>query len=516
LTLVGFSSRDRAPDRILDALRQVPIQGSLSKDLAVLQDVLKDCSDLVTREVQPQQGPRTCVLYIDGMVDNHLVDRDILKPLVLGKVIPNMDQVASGLTTMGDATVLQTLGDVVEHVLSGDAVLLIDGTPRALCYGVRSWPSRAVEEPSTEVTIRGPREGFVETIRLNTALLRRKIKSPALKMVTMSVGRITQTDLVVAYIEGLANPKVVQEVLSRLNRIDIDGVLEGGQLEELIQDSPFSLFPQVQNTERPDTAAAQLLEGRVAILVDGTPFVLIVPVVFIQFLQASEDYYERFWISSTLRLLRYLFMGLALVLPSLYIAVVSFHIEMLPSSLLLSLQVGREGVPFPALVEALLIEVTFEILREAGVRLPRPVGSAIAIVGGLVIGEAAVMAGLVSPIMVISVAITGIASFAIPKYNTAIAIRLLRFPMMIMAGSLGMLGIAAGLSAILLHLCSLRSFGTPYLSPVAPLNWSGMKDTLVRWPLFWSQRRPDVISKANPLRVRRGQRPGSHHGGRGS
>lgn len=497
-----------APDELAETLRRLPLHRSLRENLEELKAIFRDCSDLVAHDVAPRQGPAGCVLYIDGLVEKNLVDRDILQPLVRGEALRDLELVAAGLTTMGEVRLLGTLGEVVERILGGEAALLLDGAPYALGYGVRGWQSRSVEEPVTESTIRGPREGFVETLRFNTALLRRKIKSPALKMVARKVGRITQTDVAVAYIQGLANPEIVREVLRRLDRIDIEGALEGGYLEEFIEDSPFSPFPQVQNTERPDTAAAHLLEGRIVILVDGTPFALVVPVVFAQFMQASEDYYERFLIGSAIRTLRYLFMFVALLLPSLYVAIITFHQEMLPTALLLSVAAAREGVPFPALVEALLMEIAFEILREAGIRLPRPVGQAVSIVGALVIGESAVRAGLVSAPMVIIVSITGIASFAIPRYNAGIAIRMLRFPLMLLAGSLGMFGIVAGLAAILLHLCSLRSFGIPYLAPVAPLNWVGMKDVILRAPHWWMTQRPRLTGHANPLRRRRGLRPG--------
>lgn len=504
--------RHLAPDRLTERLRQLPLYPALQENLRELKELFRDCSDLVVHEIAPRKGPAGCLLFIDGLVQKNLVDRDILLPLLQGEALSDLSQVSAGLTTLSEAKLQHTFGEVVGSILSGDAILLIDGTPGAISYGVKGWESRSVEEPLTEATIRGPREGFVETLRVNTSLLRRKIKSPALKMVPRKIGRITQTDVVVAYIEGIANPGVVQEVFARLERVDIDGVLEGGYLEELIQDSPFSPFPQVQNTERPDTAAAQLLEGRVAILVDGTPFVLVVPVVFAQFMQASEDYYERFLIGTAVRMLRYSLLFVALLFPSLYVAIITFHQEMLPTPLLITVAAAREGIPFPALIEALIMEVSFEIMREAGIRLPRPVGQAVSIVGALVIGQAAVEAGLASAPAIIIVSMTGIATFAIPRYNASIAIRLLRFPMMFLAGSLGLFGIATGLAALLLHLCSLRSFGIPYLSPLAPLDFSGLKDTTVRAPLWWLSRRPRFTNETNPIRLGRGQRPGPDPG----
>lgn len=361
----------------------------------------------------------------------------------------------------------------------------------------RGWEHRAIAEPSTETVIRGPKEAYIENLQVNLALLRRKIKSSELKFEKLIVGRYTKTDVVVAYINGLADPKIVNELKNRIQKIDIDGVLETNYLEELIEDNPYSIFPTIKHTERPDTTAGLLLEGRIAVFVDGTPFVLTLPSLFVSNMQSSEDYYERYYISSFIRLIRFLALNISLLLPSLYIAISTFHPEMLPSLLLLSLANQREGVPFPAVVEVLIMEIIFEILREAGVRLPRPVGQTVSIVGALVIGEAAVSAGIVSPAMVIVVALTGIANFVIPAYNTASAIRLLRFFMIILGGTFGLFGIMVGLMAIQGHLATLRTFGIPYLSPIAPINLEGQKDVWVRSPWWAMRKRPSVIGYLN-------------------
>lgn len=353
------------------------------------------------------------------------------------------------------------LEDVVEAVLSGDTVLLVDGHPFAIINGARGWESRQITEPETEVVVRGPREAFVETLRTNTALIRRKVKNPNLKIEMLKLGQVTKTDVAVVYIKGIVNDKLVGEVKSRLQGIDIDSVLESGYIEELIEDNPWSPFPQVNHTERPERLAARLLEGRVGIMVDGTPFVLTVPTVFIEFLHSAEDYYERFTIATAIRLLRFLAFFLSLLAPSLYIAIITFHQEMLPTALLLSIAAQREAVPFPAFVEALVMELSFEILREAGVRLPRQVGQAVSIVGALIIGEASVRAGLVAPATVIVVAFTGISSFVF-FYSASIATRLLRFPIMVLSATLGLFGLISGVIVIVVHLCTLRSFGTPY------------------------------------------------------
>jgi spore germination protein KA len=285
-------------------------------------------------------------------------------------------------------------------------------------------------------------------------------------------------------------------------------VLDSAYIEEFIEDSPYSPFPQVQNTERPDVVAANLLEGKIAIMVDGTPIVLIVPMTFWAAMQSAEDYYERFLIGTFIRWIRFVFFLIALLLPAIYVAISTFQPEMIPTNLLLSIAGAREASPFPALVEALMMEITFEVLREAGVRLPKQVGSATSIVGALVIGQASVQAGIVSAPMVIVVSITGIANFAIPRFNLAASIRLVRFPMIILAGTLGLFGIGIGLLGLLIHLSSLRSLGIPYLSPVSPLSVRGLKDVLIRAPHWAMKLRPRLTGYQEPLRVPPGQKPG--------
>jgi hypothetical protein len=367
---------------------------------------------------------------------------------------------------------------------------MIDGLETALVIDAKGGSRRSVAEPETETAIRGSREGFTESLRVNTSLVRHKIRSNRLKIIAKTVGEETQTNIAILYIDGLCAPELLKEVEKRIDRIKIDGILESGYIEELIEDNSWSLFPQIQNTERPDTVAANLLEGRVAVIVDGTPFSLVLPATFWQFLQASEDYYHRFHISIFLRVLRVLFIFLALELPAIYVAVTTYHQEMIPTNLLFSVAASREAIPFPAFVEALIMEISFEALREAGIRLPKLVGQAVSILGALVIGQAAVEAGIVSAPMVIIVSMTGIASFTIPRFNMAISIRLLRFPIMILAGMFGLYGIVLGSLVILTHLCKLRSFGVPYFSPLGPLQFRELKDVFIRAPWWALDKRP--------------------------
>lgn len=405
-----------------------------------------------------------------------------------------------------------TVQECIEQISIGNPIVLIDHETHGLGLNLAKWEKRGVEEPTAEAVVRGPREGFTETMGINTSLLRRRIRSPQLKMLQLQIGRYTRTELTVAYIEGIADQTLIDEVMNRLKRIDIDGVLESSYLEEMLEDNPFSLFPQILNTERPDVAAAALLEGRAVLVLDGTPFVLIVPVTFYSFLQSAEDYYQRFLFSTAIRWLRYIALVISLLLPSIYVAVLTYHQEMIPTSLFFSIAKSREENPFPVVIEALIMEVTFEALRKAGIRLPKQIGAAVSIVGALVIGQAAVSAGIVSAPVVMVVAITGVASFMIPRYSAGVALRMLRFPIMLLAAVLGLLGIMLGVITAIVHLCTLRSFGVPYLSPMAPMNKQDIKDVLWRAPWWKMDTRPHLTGDGNSYREAPGQKPGPANG----
>ncbi|NPV72729.1 MAG: spore germination protein [Pelotomaculum sp.] len=490
----------------------------LEANLRQIKSVLSKSSDVIYREFLFAQNEqiRLALIYVDGLTDKSQVSEQIMRALVLEApmAVPEQEITRARALSIIKQRVLcihqvmetDKLQDVIHAILSGDTVLLVDGHACALVSGARGWEVRSITDPEAEPTVRGSRESFVETLRTNTSLIRRRIKSPSLKIETFRIGEITNTDVAVIYIEGIVNSKLVEEVKSRLEKIKVGAVLESGNIEELIEDNPFSPFPMVNHTEKPDRVAAMLLEGRVAILVDGTPFALTVPNLFVEYLQASEDYYERFIFASAVRLVRFFSMIVSLTLPSLYIAVVSFHHELLPTALLLSIAAQREAVPFPVFVEVLVMELTFEILREAGIRLPRQIGQAVSIVGALVLGEAAVRAGLVAAATVIVVAFTGIASFTF-FYSASIAFRLIRFIMMVLAAVMGLYGLITGLAVIGIHLCTLRSFGVPYLSPLVPTTAVDLKDTFYRAPLWAMLTRPRLIARQNQERQERGLKP---------
>ncbi|WP_027408595.1 spore germination protein [Anoxybacteroides tepidamans] len=483
---------------------------NLEENIETLQSVYENCVDVVFRSFQVAGTTNAVLVYIDGLVNVEELDLVVLPSLMrpLSSITDfDIHQLLSQTLTVSKVSKTQLMSECIESISSGKAVLLINRYNHAFSLGVGKWEKRSIDEPVGEAGIKGPREGFIESLGTNLALVRRKVKSPNLKTKAIKIGTYTQTEVVVCYIEGLAHPALIQEVEERLHRIKIDGILDVGYIEELIEDNPYSPFPQMLNTERPDVVAASLLEGRFAILQDGTPFALVAPISFYSLLQSHEDYYERSLISTVIRWVRYLFLLISLFLPSLYVALLTFHQEMVPTTLLLTMAASRELIPFPALVEALMMEVVFEALREAGVRLPKQAGAAVSIVGALVIGQAAVQAGIVSAPMIMVVSLTGIASFTVPRYATGIAIRMLRFPMILLAGSLGLLGVMLGLLLILIHMATLRSFGVPYLSPMAPMQGQDMKDVLVRAPLWKLNTRPQLPGIDNLTRQGSDQKP---------
>ncbi|HWO97782.1 MAG TPA: spore germination protein [Bacillus sp. (in: firmicutes)] len=471
---------------------------NLDDNLYEIKEKFSNCSDVVLRPLTID-GHKALMVYIEGLIDTNSIQlhaiHQVLSEWKNEKV--TAETLKEEIVTVGRVTETEEMDDLIKQVLSGSTALIVDRIEKALILDAKGGIRRSVSEPETETAIRGPREGFTENIGVNTALVRQKIRSTRLKIVSKEVGKETKTSIAVLYMEGLAKRELVEEVLNRIERIEIDGVLESGYLEELIEDNVWSVFPQIQNTERPDTVAGNLLEGRVAIMVNGTPFCLIMPVTFWQFMQATEDYYHRFHIAVFLRLLRIAFIFIALLLPAFYIAVATYHQEMIPTSLLFSIAASREAIPFPVFVEAMLMEISFEALREAGIRLPKLVGQAVSILGALVIGQAAVEAGIVSAPIVIIVSVTGIASFTIPRFNMSITVRLLRFPFMILAAVMGAFGIILGLLILLTHLCKLRSFGVPYLSPVIPLKSNELRDIFIRAPWWSMENRPNELVTEN-------------------
>lgn len=473
-----------------------PLLLFLDDNVEQLKERIGISSDIIIRQIRfgKERSLRAAIVYTDGLVDKKSIQQNILDPLLLeikGTELEELIMIDSNpllflkesVLTTGDIQEVGDFSQLFKQLLSGYAILLINHSKVALAIGLSESKERAVSEPTTQTVVRGPKEGFSESNATNISLLRKIIKDTRLRVENKSAGKVTHTSLAVVYIQGIVEESLIQEVQDRIKKVDLSGVLEGGMIEESLQDKKFTPFPTMYNSERPDVIAAGLLEGRVAIFVDGTPFVLLVPAIFSQFMQSAEDYYQRFDIGSIIRFMRYVGLLLALFGPAIYIAITTFHSELIPYPLLLNLARQHEGVPLPTLGEALLMLLMFEILREAGIRMPRVVGQAVSIVGAVVIGQAAVEAGIVSAAVVIVTAGTAIASFIIPSSNMEIAIRILRVIFMLLSGIFGLIGVMIGVIALVLHLCSLRSFGVPYMTPFSPFLRKGQKDAFVRLPL---------------------------------
>nr|WP_243183062.1 spore germination protein [Anaerosolibacter carboniphilus] len=480
-----------------------------------IKEILKDGDDIIYREfmVGQEQELKFALIYAEGLADKNLLNEHILQNLmVLCRMAPmevhNLrdkiyETIKNGSVAVTDLKEIDDVQVAIDMILAGESILILNHWDKALVIATKGWPMRGVNAPDTEKVVRGPADGFNETLRVNTALVRRRIRDPKFKIKQTQVGRRSKTDIAILYIEDIVNKDILKMVKERIDAIDIDAIMESGYIEELIEDSWRSPFPQIQHTQRPDTVAAALYEGRVAVIVDNTPFVLIMPATIVTLIQSAEDYYERTFIASAVRFLRFGALVMSLILPSLYIAITSYHPGMLPTDLALYVAGSRANVPFPAFIEAFIMEAALELLREAGIRLPGPIGSTIGIVGGLVLGQAAVEAGIVSPLMVIIVALTAIAGYSSPSYSLAISYRLLRFIMMAFAAMFGLYGVIWVTLGILIHLCNLKSFGVPYLSPFVATETAmkDFKDVFIRAPLRYMKKRPQYLRPGDSQRL---------------
>lgn len=503
--------------------RDQKIRGNLVRELeknkAWLEDILRDCDDVVMQEFQCGMEERcnVLILYTDGLTKAELLEESVIRPL-LRKKIPYVPQcgtygeekifqyVTRELLETADVKSETAMEDVVTQVLSGNTALLVEGCSRAVIVSSKEFPARGVQEADQEVAIRGPKDSFTEGMRSNTALIRRRIRDSRLKVKQFQAGERSKTDIALLYMEDLVKPEVLGEITKRLGQVSMDGILDSGMLEQLLLHDWKTPFPCFQRTQRPDKTASALLEGRIALVTDNSPEALLLPASFHVFFQASDDYYNRWEAASFARLLRYGAAILAIGLPAFYIAVASFHTEVLPTALILSFARAREGIPFPVVVEVLIMELAFELLREAGVRLPGQLGGTIGIVGGLIVGQAAVDAGIVSTIVVIVVALTAIASFSMPNETMATAFRMLKYFFIAMTAIWGLYGFFLAWLFVIVHLCGLEYFGEPYL---VPDEWKKgerrekYKDYYLRLPLFTMWRRPVFTRRGARIRRKR-------------
>lgn len=487
----------------------------LPKDLDEKEELIKTfiikSKDVVSRSffIQGEKNLSAIAIYIEGVIDSDILNRDILKPLMIKTSIEQLEtegpkhlieRVYQATLTVGQVQKVSTLTELIQKIYDGFAVLLFDGFTEAFIIDIRLAQERTIEEPDTEKTLRGPREGFIESLVTNIAVIRRKIRDPNLVVEKTMVGKRTRTDVAILYIEDIVDPNIVSEVQKKLDNINIDGILTTGYIEQLMEDNPYSFFPQIKGTERPDKVAANLLEGKVAIIANGSPVVLIVPSLFVQFLQGPEDYYERTIIASLTRSLRYVAFFLAISLPPLYIALVSFEQELIPLKLVISLAEARKEVPFPAAIEALIMELIMQLMIETGLRLPNSIGQTVGVVGAIILGQGAISAKLASPAILIVMAVTTICNFVLPAYSMSLAVRLVRLPMLLLASVFGIFGFSIGWLIILAHLASLESMGVPYFAPFAPMRFKDLKDSFYRTFLWKMTYRPESIPNRNAKR----------------
>ncbi len=481
---------------------------SLTDNIALIKSIFKNDSTLMARRLQTRSEPiiKYCMFFSDGMVNNKLLNEDVIRPLLeyqpSQKEPDLMEIIATQITLSDTVDKVTEMDKIIQAIIYGDTVLLADGHAQALILNTKGWSLRSIQEPENEKVLKGPREGFTEALLINLSMIRRKLRTPNLKMEYLTFGRESKTQTCICYVEGIVNVKVLDELKQRLKKVDIDGVMDANYISELIKDHPQSIIETIGSTERVDVVAAQILEGRVALFVDGTPVVLTMPYLFIEYFQNDEDYYTNYAFGSVNRILRMISFIFSTCVPAIYIAVVNFHQEILPTTLIISISIARQGVPFPTVVEAFLMLIVFEMLRESGSRMPGTMGTALSIVGALVIGQAAVQAKLVSAPMIIVVSVTGIAGLMIP-HAKGVTVPL-RFTFLALASVMGLYGLMFGLLALLSYLFSMTSFGMPIMNSVFSDTPQDVKDISIRTPWGNMITRPRGFSRNRVRNVTKG------------
>lgn len=486
-----------------------PFSGELEHDIQVVRNLFLHDDTVKFRKFENQHNPMVCgyIVFTEVLVNNPVIDENVVRPLLryhFPQTPPNEDVITTVVhrVIQADETdYVKDLDDLALHVLIGDTIVLLDGCRAAIFANSKRYSTRSISLPETENTVNGPKESFNELLVNNISLVRRKALNPKLKFKFMTLGRVSKTRICITYIDGLVDPKLIAELERRLQSFEIDSILDVTYLSELIKDAPHSPFKTVGSTERPDVVAAKLFEGRAAILCDGTPFALTVPFLFLENFQANEDYYSHYFYASFTRLLRFIAFFFTISLPALYIALICYHKEMIPKTLLLSIAKSRAGVPFPAVIEMLILLLLFDLIREAGIRLPKPIGFTISMVGAVVLGQSIVTARIVSAEMIIIVALCGITSFLTPKLEQEIIVFRLIF--LLFGATLGIYGYALAGLLFFLHVSELRSFGIEYLSYLTADKPQQAKDVFIRAPWWVMRTRPWVFQQNNITRFKR-------------
>ncbi|NLL71367.1 MAG: spore germination protein [Epulopiscium sp.] len=478
--------------------RNYTLSTSLQKNVEIIKEIFLNDDTLIHRPFENQRNPdlKCCIFYIDGMIDANIINKNIIVPITRNPVLKAEGNIINHLQyqiiTSNEIQKTNDTNQLVTAIISGDTVLFVEGFPEALIINTKGWKTRSITEPVSERVLRGSREGFTESIIMNLSMIRRKIQTPDLKFEFLVLGNQTQTKACICYIDGIVNKKILTELYQRLENFNLDGALGINYIQECIKDHPLSPFKTTGNTERPDIVAAKLLEGRIALILDGTPVAMTVPYLFLEYFQSNEDYYLNFYFASIGRLLRILGFIITTSVPAIYLALVTFHQELIPTPLILSISAARQDVPFPSILELIILLTTFEILREAGTRIPTYIGQALSIVGALVLGQAAVQARFVSAPIVIVVALTGITGLMVPSLS-GVAI-LSRASLLLLSALLGLYGYTFGVTAWLIHLFRIHSFGVPFTLDLTSFHLQDLKDTAIRAPWWYMKYRPKQIT----------------------
>ena len=507
------SNNNKTAGELQKDLSSYSLNCSLDQNLEVFREIFRDDDTFSIRLFKNEldESLKFCLLFIDGMVNNELINEDIIKPAIKADIEDTSDDllqiIKDTVIAANDVELTEDVAKLTDAIIRGDTVFMADNVSGGLIISTKEPKTRSIEEPTSERAVLGPREGFVEDLMLNLSLIRRKLATPDLKFRFIKLGTQSRTNVCICYLDSTVNKKILQEVYKRIGEINIDGILDSEYIKDYIRDNPFSPFLTTGSTERPDVVAANILEGRIAILVDGTPVAVTVPYVFIENFQSNEDYYLSFLLASFNRLLRIAGFWISISVPGVYTALVTYHQEAIPTPLLLSISAARQGVPFPTIVEVILLSIVFEMIRDAGVRMPSNLGQALSIVGALVLGSAAVEAKIVSAPIVIIVSVSAITGFMVPKLM--IAIVCYRPLLLLLSAFLGLYGYVFGIMGILLHLCSISSFGVPYMLQITNLTAYEMKDTAIRMPQWFIKYRPKIISLNRVREGRGGSKPWS-------
>lgn len=481
------------------------LEKALSSNILRIEALLLNCPDIIYRSLLIADQQPSTIIYLNNLTNVDVLQRDVLTPLLKHvKPIEDIDE-AKNIIPIADISLQTQINALMDELLNGKVILMINGIDMAMSLGLTHNVHRDISEPVAEKNVRGPHGGFIENLGTNIGVLRQLVQNNNLKFSSVTLGTSTNQKATIAYIEGIANPKIFEVLYDKVKAINYDGLISIGHIEQFITDMPYSLFPQYEATERPDKAVAALLEGRFILMLAGTPVVLIAPVSFFSFFQATDDFSSNWMFGSFLRLMRIIAGTMAMFLPALYIAVISYHYYMIPLNLLIPLAESRQKVPFPPIIEALIMEATLELLREASIRLPTYIGTSLGVVGGLIIGQAAVDAGIVSSLMIIVVAVTAISTFLVPSYDMELSIRISRFIIMILASIFGIIGIVISAATILAHLIDLKSLGQPYFQPLMPLKLNDLKDTLIRMPIAMLRKRPNIAKPIDKTRGRKNE-----------